>query len=239
MQDQHRIQPHLCKVKILLIEDEPELRRAMRSYLQEEGFAVESAGDFAAAMERVELHQYDAVLVDLTLPRGSGMDVVRALHHHHPSTGVIIVSAKGSPDERVQGLEMGADDYLAKPFHMPELVARLRALIRRKHFGGNSAVEVGGLRIVPGERKVEVNGHPVELTSIEFDLLLFLVMNKDRVLSRGAIVEHVWGDMAERLDRDDFLYSHIKNLRRKLVEQKWNGTIRTVYGLGYRFNTEQ
>lgn len=224
-------------MKILLIEDEPELRRAMRSYLQDEGFAVESAGDFPSAMERVELHSYDAVLVDITLPKGSGIDVVRELHRHHPSTGIIIVSAKGAPDERVQGLDMGADDYLAKPFHMPELVARLRALIRRKHFAGSSAVEAGGLRIVPEERTVEVQGRRVDLTAIQFHLLLFLVMNKDRVLSRGAIVEHVWGDMAERLDRDDFLYSHIKNLRKKLVEQGWDGSIRTVYGLGYRFAT--
>lgn len=228
---------HLCQVKILLVEDEPELRRAIRGYLQDEGFAVESARDLPEALDRVSAHRYDAVLVDITLPNGSGTEVVRALHRDNPGTGVIIVSAKGALEDRLRGLELGADDYLTKPFHMSELVARLRALIRRKHFAGNSAVELDGLHIVPEERSVAVHGQRVDLTTTQFDLLLFLVMNKDRVLSRSAIVEHVWGDMAERMDHDDFLYSHMKNLRKKLTERGWEDRIRTVYGLGYRLDT--
>lgn len=225
-------------MKVLLVEDEPELRRSIRTYLQEEGFLIESAADFPSAMEKVEFHAYDAVLVDITLPKGNGLDIVRALQRRNPDTGVIIISAKGSLEDKVTGLELGADDYLPKPFHLPELVARLRALIRRKQFNGQRAIQFDKLRIIPEDKLVEVNGERVDLTLIQFELLLFLVTNKDRVLSRSAIVEHVWGDMAERLDHDNFLYSHMKNLRRKLEEKGCEDRIGTIYGLGYRFNSQ-
>ena len=224
-------------MKVLLIEDEPELRRSIRSYLQEEGFLLDSANDFPTAFEKAQAYTYDAVLVDITLPKGSGLDIVRVLRKNNPDTGIIIISAKGSLDDKILGLDLGADDYLPKPFHLPELVARLRALIRRKQFAGKQAIELEELRIVPDDKLVEVNGQRVDLTLMQFDLLLFLVANKDRVLSRSAIVEHVWGDMAERLDHDHFLYSHMKNLRKKLLEKGWGDRIQTVYGLGYRLST--
>jgi len=228
---------YLSDVKVLLIEDEPELRRSIRSYLQDEGFLVDSAKDFPTAHEKTTQYTYDAVLVDITLPKGSGLDVVRELRAKHPATGIIIISAKGSLDDKVRGLDLGADDYLPKPFHLPELVARLRALIRRKRFDGNTAIVLDELRIVPEDKLVEVHGQRVDLTIMQFDLLLFLVANKDRVLSRTAIVEHVWGDMAERLEHDAFLYSHMKNLRKKLLEKGCRDRIKTVYGLGYRLST--
>lgn len=224
-------------MKVLLIEDEPELRRSIRSYLQDEGFLLDSANDYPTALEKAQIYTYDAVLVDITLPKGSGLDIVRVLRKNNPDTGIIIISAKGSLDDKILGLDLGADDYLPKPFHLPELVARLRALIRRKQFAGKQAIELDELRIVPDDKLVEVNGQRVDLTVMQFDLLLFLVANKDRVLSRSAIVEHVWGDMAERLDHDHFLYSHMKNLRKKLVEKGWVDRIQTVYGLGYRLST--
>ncbi len=224
-------------MKVLLIEDEPELRRSIRMYLQEEGFMIESANDFPSAMEKADLYTYDAVLVDITLPKGSGLDIVRKLRAQNPATGIIIISAKGSLDDKILGLDLGADDYLPKPFHLPELVARLRALIRRKQFAGKQAIELDELRIMPEEKLVQVNGERIDLTVMQFDLLLFLVANKDRVLSRSAIVEHVWGDMADRLDHDDFLYSHMKNLRKKLTEKGCRDRIQTVYGLGYRLST--
>lgn len=224
-------------MKVLLIEDEQELRRSIRAFLQDVGFLVESANDFPSAMAKAEQYAYDAVLVDITLPKGSGLDIVRMLRKQNPNTGIIIISAKGSLDDKILGLDLGADDYLPKPFHLPELVARLRALIRRKQFAGKQAIELDELRIVPDDKLVEVHGQRVDLTVMQFDLLLFLVANKDRVLSRSAIVEHVWGDMAERLDHDHFLYSHMKNLRKKLVEKGWQDRIRTVYGLGYRLST--
>ena len=224
-------------MKVLLIEDEPELRRSIRSYLQDEGFLLDSANDYPTALEKAQIYTYDAVLVDITLPKGSGLDIVRVLRKNNPDTGIIIISAKGSLDDKILGLDLGADDYLPKPFHLPELVARLRALIRRKQFAGKQAIELEELRIVPDDKLVEVNGQRVDLTVMQFDLLLFLVANKDRVLSRSAIVEHVWGDMAERLDHDHFLYSHMKNLRKKLVEKGWVDRIQTVYGLGYRLST--
>ena len=225
-------------MKVLLVEDEPELRRSIRMYLQEEGFMVESANEFPAAMEKAQFYSYDAVLVDITLPKGSGLDIVRVLRERDPATGIIIISAKGSLDDKILGLDIGADDYLPKPFHLPELVARLRALIRRKQFAGKQAIELDELRIKPEEKLVEVNGERIDLTVMQFDLLLFLVANKDRVLSRSAIVEHVWGDMAERLDHDNFLYSHMKNLRKKLLEKGSKDRIQTVYGLGYRLSTK-
>jgi DNA-binding response OmpR family regulator len=226
-------------MKVLLIEDEPELRRSIRMYLQDEGFLIDSAGDFPEAMQKAESYAYDAVLVDILLPKGSGLDVVRALRKQNPNTGIIIISAKGSLEDKVLGLDLGADDYLPKPFHLPELVARLRALIRRKQFSGKQSIEIGELRIVPDDKLVEVNGQRVDLTVMQFDLLLFLVANKDRVLSRSAIVEHVWGDMAERLEHDNFLYSHLKNLRKKLMEKGCKDRIQTVYGLGYRLSTSE
>jgi len=223
-------------VKLLLIEDEPELRRSIRTYLQDEGFVVDTANDFPAASEKAHVYTYDAALVDITLPKGSGLDIVRDLRRHNPATGIIIISAKSSLDDKILGLDLGADDYLPKPFHLPELVARLRALIRRKQFAGKQAIVLDELRIVPEDNVVEVNGQRVDLTVMQFNLLLFLVANKGRVLSRTSIVEHVWGDMAERADHDQFLYSHMKNLRKKLVEKGWKDRIRTVYGLGYQLD---
>jgi len=224
-------------MKVLLIEDEPELRRSVLAYLHDQEFVLEVAKDFPEAMEKTGMFVYDAVLVDITLPKGSGLDVVRSLRQKNPETGIIIISAKGSLDDKVKGLELGADDYLAKPFHLPELVARLHALIRRKQFKGHQAIVLDELRIVPDDKLVEVNGQRVELTAMQFDLLLFLVANKDRVLSRNAIVEHVWGDHAEAMDHHDFLYTHMKNLRKKLTERGWEDRIRTVYGIGYRYST--
>ena len=224
-------------MKVLLVEDEPELRRSVLAYLHGEGMVVEVARDLPEAMDKTGLFTYDAVLVDITLPKGSGLDVVRQLRTKHPGTGIIIISAKGSLDDKVRGLELGADDYLAKPFHLPELVARLHALVRRKTFNGRQDIVLDELRLVPEDKLVEVHGERVELTGMQFDLLLFLVANKDRVLSRSAIAEHVWGDHAEAMDEHDLLYSHMKNLRKKLTEHGWQDRIKTVYGIGYRFTT--
>lgn len=223
-------------MKVLLIEDEAELRRAIRQYLQEEGYLVESATDYPGALEKAQLHSYDAVLVDITLPKGSGLDIVRALRRADNACGIIIISAKGSLDDKVSGLDLGADDYLPKPFHLPELVARLRALVRRKQAHAQEAIAVGALRVVPDHRVAEAGGIALDLTGTEFDLLHFLAVNKDRVLSRSAILEHVWGDLAERMDKDDFLYAHIKNLRKKLATGGCAELIKTVYGLGYRLS---
>lgn len=223
-------------MKVLLVEDEAELRRTIRQYLQEEGFAVESAADFPDAMEKVQFHGYDVVLVDLTLPKGDGLDIIRGLRQAGNACGIIILSARGALDDKVKGLDLGADDYLAKPFHLPELVARIRALVRRKQAKAQEAIIIGNLRILPDDRGAEADGTALDLTATEFELLHFLAVNRHRVLSRGAILDHVWGDLAERLDRDDFLYAHIKNLRKKLASAGCTDLIRTVYGIGYRLN---
>ncbi|MBL0128831.1 MAG: response regulator transcription factor [Flavobacteriales bacterium] len=224
-------------MKVLIVEDEPELLRSISTYLRNEGNVVETASDFPSAMDKISVNVYDVVLVDITMPKGNGLDIVKSLRSEQPTTGIIIISAKGALDDKVKGLELGADDYLAKPFHLPELVARLHALDRRKRFKGNKAIELDELRIIPEDRLVEVNGTHVDLTGTQFDLLLFLVANRDRVLSRSAIVEHVWGDHAEAMDHHDFLYTHMKNLRKKLTERGWRDRIKTVYGIGYRLST--
>ncbi|MEO8732763.1 MAG: response regulator transcription factor, partial [Flavobacteriales bacterium] len=180
-------------MKVLLIEDETELRRSIRQYLQDEGHLVESAKDYPSATEKAQLHSYDAVLVDITLPQGNGLDIVRALRKADNACGIIIISAKGSLDDKVLGLDLGADDYLPKPFHLPELVARLRALVRRKQAKAQDSITIGVLRIIPDERLAEAQGVHLDLTGTEFDLLHFLAVNKDRVLSRSAMLEHVWG----------------------------------------------
>lgn len=226
-------------MKVLLVEDEAELRRSIRTYLQEAEFMVDSARDLPAALDKTASYTYDAVLVDITLPHGSGLDLVRTLQKRNPDTGVIIISARDSLEDKVLGLQLGADDYLPKPFHLPELVARLRALMRRRNFHGQRTLEFDELRIIPEETLVEVNGERIDLTAIQFRILLFLATNKDRVISRSALVEHVWGEAAERIDHDDFLYTHMKNLRRKLEEKGCEDRIRTVYGLGYRFHSRR
>lgn len=225
-------------MKLLLIEDEPQLRQAILAYFHEEGFVVEAVSDFPSAQKRISDYDYDCVLVDITLPKGSGLDLVKQMKLAHPRTGIIIISAKDSLDDKISGLDLGADDYLAKPFHLPELNARIRALIRRKHHEGNRRIEVNELTILPDERRVLVNDKNVDLAGKGFDLLLFLLANKNRVIARNAIAEHLWGDHADRFDHYDFLYSQIKNLRKKLLDAGCRDYLQTVYGIGYKFNTE-
>ena len=225
-------------MKLLLIEDESQLRQAILAYFHQEGFLVEAVADFPAAQERIADYDYDCVLVDILLPKGSGLDLVKQIKQVQPQTGIIIISAKDSFDDKIMGLDLGADDYLAKPFYLPELNARIRALIRRKHHEGNLRITINELSILPAERRVFVNDKDIELTGKGFDLLLFLLSNKDRVIARNAIAEHLWGDHADRFDQYDFLYSQIKNLRKKLTEEGCRDYLQTIYGIGYKFNTK-
>lgn len=222
-------------MKILLIEDEPELRKDIRQYLLQENYAVETAEDFKKASQKTGSYDYDCVLVDLSLPGGNGLDIVKELKYQKSKAGIIIISAKNSLDDKVKGLEIGADDYLPKPFHLAELNARIKALIRRKNFGGDQKILVNEIRIQPEERRVFVKDIEVTLTGKEFDLLLYFVSNKNRVVSKNAIAEHLSGDYADHFDSLDFIYTHIKNLRKKLIEKGCEDYISTVYGIGYNF----
>lgn len=222
-------------MKILLIEDEAELRKSIKEFLYQEGYIVESANDFSKASEKASDYDYDCVLVDITLPKGSGLDIIRQLKKANSKAGIIIISAKNSVDDKIEGLDLGADDYLPKPFHLSELNARIKALIRRKSFDGNKAIEMNEITIVPEERKVMVKDKEVILTGKEYDLLLYFISNKNRVVSKNSIAEHLWGDDADQIAGHDFIYTHIKNLRKKLLEKGCADYLQTIYGIGYNF----
>lgn len=222
-------------MKILLIEDEPELRKSIKQYLHQEGYLVESASDFLKAQEKTAVYDYDCILVDTTLPFGNGLDIVKQIKESHSTAGIIIISAKNSLDDKVMGLDLGADDYLPKPFDLAELNARIKALIRRKNFNGNKSIIVNEITIIPEEHIVKVNNELINLTAKEFNLLLFFVSNKNRVVSKNAIAEHLWGDDADQADSHDFIYVHLKNLRKKLVEKGCVDYVQTIYGIGYNF----
>ncbi len=222
-------------MKILLIEDEPDLRKSIKQYLHQEGYVVESASDFIKAEEKVNEYEYDCILVDITLPKGSGLDIIKQLKKNNSKAGIIIISAKNSSDDKIEGLDIGADDYLAKPFNLAELNSRIKALIRRRNFDGNQSIIVNEITIIPEERTVKVNNDLVNLTAKEYDLLLFFISNKNRVVSKNSIAEHLWGDDSDQMDSHDFIYVHLRNLRKKLAEKGCEDYVQTIYGIGYNF----
>jgi DNA-binding response OmpR family regulator len=222
-------------MKILLIEDEAELRRTISQFLYEQGYLVESAGDFRKASEKASDYDYDCVLVDLNLPGGSGLDIIRELKKNHSSAGIIIISAKDAIDDKITGLDLGADDYLAKPFHLTELNARIKSVVRRRQFDGEKQVEFEEITLFPDQQTAKVNGEKLELTKKEFDLLSFLIANKNRVITKSSLAEHLWGNDISAVDSFDFIYSHVKNLRKKITDAGGRDYIRTVYGTGYKF----
>lgn len=226
-------------MKILVIEDEAELRKSIKEYLHNEGYVVESANDFKKASEKTNLYDYDCILVDITLPHGSGLDIIKRLKQGGSKAGVIIISAKDSLDDKIIGLEYGADDYLTKPFHLPELNARIKALHRRKKFDGNAKIKLNEISIETEQRKVCVNDKEIVLTAKEYDLLLYFISNKNRVISKNAIAEHLWGDSADQMDGHDFIYTHIKNVRKKLLEKGCEDYLQTIYGIGYNFKINE
>ncbi|HWY12460.1 MAG TPA: response regulator transcription factor [Bacteroidia bacterium] len=225
-------------MKILVIEDEAELRKSIKEYLYNEGYVVESASDFLKASEKTSVYEYDCVLVDITLPHGSGLDIIKKLKKTNSEAGVIIISAKNSLDDKITGLEYGADDYITKPFHLPELNARIKALLRRKNFEGNDDIKVNDLTINTQSKSVLLNKEDLNLTQKEFDLLLFFVANKNKVITKEAIAERLWGDGVDNMDSYDFIYTHIKNLRKKIIDKKGFDAIKTVYAMGYKFIIE-
>ncbi len=223
-------------MKILLIEDEPALAASMQEFLLSEGYVVEYAADFPSAEEKIALYEYDCLVVDVNLPGGgTGLDILHDLKKQHPTTGVIIVSARNAMEDRITGLDLGADDYLTKPFHLPELNARLKAILRRRYFGGGMTIEFGDLKVNPDRHEVSALGQPIDLTPKEYDLLLYFLANKHRVLRREIIAEHLLGDDVDQMDDFNFIYSHVKNLRKKLLAQGCTDYIRMVYGIGYKF----
>lgn len=224
-------------MKLLIIEDERQLSDSIVSYLGKEDYLCEQAFTFSEAMMKVGVYEYDCILLDLMLPGGSGLDILRRLKQQAPQTGVIIVSAKGSLDDKVAGLQIGADDYIAKPFHLPELSMRIFALMRRKKFTASNTLRSGAIVIDLLAKRVSVGSHALVLTKSEYELLLFLIENSRRVVSKSALAEHLSGDMADMLDDFNFVYAHIKNLKAKLADAGVPDCIKTYYGQGYQWRT--
>ncbi len=225
-------------MKILIIEDEKDLVESILQYLKHENYVCEVASDFVQASERISLYDYDCILLDISLPDGNGLHLLKALKKANKTDGVIIISARNSLDDKIKGLELGADDYLPKPFHLAELGARIKANVRRNKFGRSDLLTINELSIdIPG-KVARVNMKKIDLTHSEFELLLFLVSNKNKVVAKSAIAEHISGDDADLFDNYDFIYAHIKNLKKKLAEGGCADYIRTVYGLGYKFEIE-
>lgn len=225
-------------MKILIVEDEREMQESLCQYLELEKYLVEFATDFNRAFEKIHLYEYDCILVDITLPNGSGLDLINEIKKARPKTGIIIISAKNSVDDKIKGLNLGADDYLPKPFYLPELNARIKALIRRNNFEGTSSIKLNEIELFPEERKVLVHQRPIVLTNKEFDLLEYFIVNKNRVIQKNALIEHLWGDDTDQFDNFDFIYNHVKNLRKKLIEANCQDYLKSIYGIGYSFKTE-
>jgi DNA-binding response OmpR family regulator len=222
-------------MKLLVIEDEPSLLASIMRYFRKEQFLCEEATTFGDALQKIEDFEYDCIILDINLPGGSGLQLLKILREDKKRDGVIIISARDSLDDKITGLDYGADDYLTKPFHLPELNARVKSLLRRKYSGGNATVDLHGIHIDMTARTVSMGEQPLPLTRLEYDLLLFLVTNKNRVVSRQAIAEHLYDGPSNQAPGPEFVYSHIKNLKRKLKERGCNEIIQTVYGLGYKF----
>lgn len=225
-------------MKILIVEDEKGLAASISSYLKMSGHICEMASNYGTAEEKINLYKYDCALIDINLPDGSGLDIIKKLKRSNAPTGIIIISARDTINDRIEGLDLGADDYLIKPFDLAELNARIKSLFRRISFSGNNLIEAGELMIYPDEFKVLCNEEVFDLTKKEYNLLMFLVANSNRVLAKETIAEHIWGDNIDMADSYDFVYAHIKNLRKKLQEKGLQDYIQTVYGIGYKFQTD-
>lgn len=222
-------------MKILIVEDEKELAHEIVNYLSGESYVCEAAFTFQQAEEKINLYSYDCILLDIMLPDGSGLQLLEILKQQNKQEGVIIISAKNSIEDKVQGLQIGADDYLAKPFHLSELAARVYSVIRRRQFTNANIIEQNGLVVDVLAKTVSLNNTPIYLTKKEFDLLLLFLGNKNKVISKSALAEHLSGDIADMLDNHDFVYAHVKNLKKKLVEAGGKKYLTTVYGTGYKW----
>ena len=221
-------------MKILIVEDEVQMVENMSKNLLAEGYLVDTASNFIKAQERIGVYEYDCILLDINLPDGNGLELLKMIKEKGLQDGVIIVSAKDSLDDKLKGLDLGADDYLPKPFHMAELRARVKAILRRKNFDGNDELRLGNMAINTSNRTLFIEKKQVELNRKEYDVLLYLASNKDRLVNKNALAEHVWGDNIDQADSFDFIYSQIKNLRKKLETHNADIEIKAVYGIGYK-----
>ena len=221
-------------MKLLIVEDEPSLREIMVQTLRREQYVVEQAADYASGLDKIAAYDYDCILLDIMLPDGNGLKLLEALRQRQQRAGVIIISARDSLDDMIGGLELGADDYLPKPFHLAELSARIRSVMRRHQRDGQASLEAGNVRLWPDSRRVEVAGRPVELLRKEYDILHYSMTRPNHTVDKAALAEGVWGDHIDQADNFDFVYAQMKNLRRKLQAAEADIEIKSVYGFGYK-----
>ncbi len=221
-------------MKILIVEDEVPLLESMEAYLKNEHYLVERATNYQEGSFKIHLYEYDCILLDIGLPDGNGLTLLEELKACRQKAGILIISAKNSLDDKITGLDLGADDYLTKPFHLSELNARLDDVLRRKKFDTNTAIEIANLHIDLSRRTAKVEENNLNLTKKEFDILLHLVANKTRVVTKTSLAENLWGDHVDQVDSFDFLFAHIKNLKKKLSEANASIEIHNVYGVGYQ-----
>lgn len=223
-------------MKILVIEDNVELLKDIKNFLEEQGNVCEIAADYKSAYMKAVIFPYDILVVDITLPDGTGLDIIKEVKKENIDVGIIIISAKNAVGDKVNGLEIGADDYLTKPFYLTELNARIKALYRRKNYKGSNEIVFNEIKIKPDNHEVFVNESLMTLTKKEFDIIHFFVANKNRLLTKEAIAEHLWGDHIEMADSFNFIYTHLANLRKKITKFGGNDYIQTIYSVGYKFS---
>ncbi len=226
-------------MKVLIVEDNRELAENIQGFLVREGYVSEVSHNHTEAQKKLTAYHYDCIVLDIMLPDGDGLNLLRFITSEKIQSSILIVSAKNSLDDKVTGLELGADDYLTKPFHLTELHARLKAIYRRKSLKGDSIVSFQEISVNTDTMEARVNDTILDLTKKEFDLLLYFLVNKNRVLTRQSIAEHLWGDYTDNLSNFDFVYQHVKNLRKKITAARGRDYIGTVYGFGYKFDTYQ
>lgn len=225
-------------MKILIVEDEPALRELIQISLEKERYVVETAQNYMSALRKIEDYDYDCILLDIMLPDGNGLSLLEKLKEMHKRENVIIISAKDSLEDKIQGLELGADDYLPKPFHLAELHARIKSVIRRQHHNGEIDIQLGNIRIIPDKFQVYIGEKEIELNRKEYDILLYFMNRPGRLINKSTLAESVWGDHIDQVDNFDFIYAQIKNLRKKLKDAQASAEIKAVYGFGYKMEIE-
>ena len=222
-------------MKLLLVEDNIRLADDMSQFLVNNGFVVERAKTLYEGMEKISIYKYDLLIVDLGLPDGNGLALIEKIKKNGMDTAILIVTAKNTIEDKVRGLDLGADDYITKPFHKSELNARIRSILRRNKFSGGNFVSMNEIKIDIIAAQTYVKDNPILLTKKEYDLLLYFMYNKNRVLTKENIAEHLWGDHIDQADSFDFIYNHIKNLRKKIIHAGGADYIKSMYGMGYKF----
>ena len=221
-------------MKLLVIEDELSLQEMMATTLRKDGYEVETASDYSTAVSKLGSYSYDCILLDITLPDGNGLDILENIKNSGNAVNVIITSARDSIDDKIRGLELGADDYLAKPFHLAELVARIRSVTRRSRNAGELAYRAGNVSLHEVSQKLTVNGKEVSLLKKEFDILKYFLMRPGHMVDKAVLAEAVWGDHADQSDDFQYVYAQMKNLRRKLADAGADIEIKAIYGFGYK-----